>query len=95
MFAVDDDRVAIASVGARSLPDFFHQHAGGVVVENGDTLADEAALVLVGGTEGGDDHDVVGGERIPERGIGSGRRVRPGFREHHGRAPGATVDGIG
>ena len=38
----------------------------GVVGADGEPLAHEATLVVVGGTEGGNDHDVVWAKRIPK-----------------------------
>jgi hypothetical protein len=63
--AVDDDGEALATVAAGRLPDLLHQHAGGIVLVDGDALAHEAGLVLIGRTEGRDDDDVVGGQRVP------------------------------
>jgi len=75
VLAMDDDGVAFAPVGTGGFPDFFHEHAGGVVVADGDAFSDEPALVVVGRAEGRDDHDV-----IPCRSGGSGGRGAGGLR---------------
>ncbi len=82
--AVDDHREAFAAEGARGLPDFFHQHAGGVVLRDADALAHELFLVLVGRAERRDDHDVLTRERLPEQGSAQARRGRRALdREGH------------
>ena len=65
--AVNDDGVALAAVGTRGLPDLFDQHAGGVILADGDALAHQPALVVVGGAERRDDDNIFGRERVPEQ----------------------------
>ena len=75
--AVNDDRVPLAAEHPRGFPDLFHQHAGGVVLGDGDALAHKLLLVLIGRPKGGDDHDVIAGECVPQQRLGGAGLRQP------------------
>ena len=75
--AVDDDAVALAPECARGLPDLLHQHAGGIVLRDADALSKQPLLVVIGGAERRDDHDVFVRERVPQQRDGDSRLRQP------------------
>ena len=75
--AVDDDAVALPPECAGGFPDLLHQHARGVILSDANPLPDEFFLVLVGGAESRDDHNVIASQGIPEKRRGAAGLGQP------------------
>ena len=73
--AVDDDGVVLLPDLLAPLPDLLHERARRVVRLRRDAARGEGGLDLSRGPEGGDDHEVVGAERLEGDELLAGRRA--------------------
>ena len=64
-FAMDHYRVILGAELGAALPHLLHEGAGGVVFQRVDADGLQFRLGLQRGSEGRDDHDVIGGQFVP------------------------------